>query len=280
LHCPLLTIVRSGLAYYIHHLHNSPRRQGSAHGEKGMKITSAIPASALVILGIVTSGVLLPCTAGAQEFEFGATLNAILSDTVDARKTKPGDTVKAKASEDLKAAGVVVIPRGAKLVGHITEAHVAAKPDDQARLGFVFDRADSKDGRQILLHTTFFALAAPEGAAGDTGSSAAGGLSGGLGGGGTGVGNVAHAAADDTSAFGSGRAKQADLKPSPGAIGGLNSVGTLYASSRGVFGLDDISLEPNTVPSTGSVVILANARSVRLSSGTRMLLSVVSAGKP
>jgi hypothetical protein len=41
-----------------------------------------------------------------------------------------------------------------------------------------------------------------------------------------------------------------------------------------VFGLEDISLEPNTVPSSGSSVILANARSVHLASGTRMLLSL------
>jgi len=75
-----------------------------------------------------------------------------------------------------------------------------------------------------------------------------------------------------------GRRKPEDLKPSPGAIGGVNSSGTLYASSRGVFGLEDIGLEPNTVPSAGSSVILAHARNVHLASGTRMLLSVESAG--
>jgi hypothetical protein len=75
-------------------------------------------------------------------------------------------------------------------------------------------------------------------------------------------------------------ARHSDLKPSPGAIGGLNSNGTLYASSRGVFGLEELSLEPNTVPSGGSSVVLANARSVHLASGTRMLLSLESANKP
>jgi hypothetical protein len=43
-----------------------------------------------------------------------------------------------------------------------------------------------------------------------------------------------------------------------------------------VFGLDGISLESNTVPSQGSAVILAKARTIRLVSGTRLLLSVAS----
>src|SRR3954471_12953395 len=95
----------------------------------------------------------LPCIAVAQDtdqsvkFEFGTTLNALLADTVDSRKSKPGDTVRAKTSEDVKAGGIVVIPRGAKLVGHVTEAQPAGKSGDQARLGVVFERAELKDGR-------------------------------------------------------------------------------------------------------------------------------------
>ena len=211
----------------------------------------------------------LPCMGGAQDvrFEFGATLNATLSDTVDARKSKPGARVEAKTSEDLKVAGVVVIPRGAKLFGQVTEAQAAA--NEQAKLGFVFDRAELKDGRKIPLRTAFYALAAPAGASDDRAPPPGGGFGGA-------VGSLARPAADDTSALGVGSTKQADLKPSPGAIGGLNSTGTLYASSRGVFGLEGVSLEPNTVPSKGSTVILADARNLRLVSGTRLLLSVES----
>jgi hypothetical protein len=208
---------------------------------------------------------MLPCIADAQDvrFEFGTTLNATLSDTLDARKSKPGDSVRAKASEDLKVSGVTVIPRGTKLVGQVTEA----QSGDAARLGFVFDRADLKDGRKIPLHTTFYALAAAEGAADEPAPPAGGGFGGP-------VGNLARPAADDASALGGGDRNKVDLKPSPGAIGGLNSSGVLYASSRGVFGLEGISLETNTVPSQGSTVIVAKARTIRLVSGTRLLLSV------
>ncbi len=222
-------------------------------------------------LMVAALGLMLPCIGGAQgvRFEFGTTLNALLADTVDARKSKPGDSVEAKTSEDLKVAGITVIPRGAKLVGQVTLAQAAATANEQAKLGFVFDRAQLKDGRRIPLRTAFYALAAPVGASEDHASAVGGGFGGA-------VGNLARPAADDTSALGSGGTKQADLKPSPGAIGGLNSTGTLYASSRGVFGLDGVSLEPDTVPSKGSAVILADARNIRLVSGTRLLLSVES----
>jgi hypothetical protein len=254
-----------------------------AQMEKGMKTT----------VMFATLGLLLPCISGAQDsasqsvaqgvkFEFGTTVNGVLSDTLDARKSKPGDTIKARTSEDVKAGGIVVIPRGAKLIGHVTEAQPAAKAGEQARLGFLFDRADLKDGRQIPLHTAFYALAAPAGASSDRDSGS--GFGGGFGGGSSAVGNMVNAAStrpsDEASALGSAGTRHGELKPSPGAIGGLNSSGTLYASSRGVFGLEDISLEPNTVPSSGSSVILANARSVHLASGTRMLLSLESASTP
>jgi type IV secretory pathway VirB10-like protein len=113
-------------------------------------------------MAVAMLGLMLPCIVGAQDvrFEFGTTLNATLSDTVDARKSKPGDPIKAKASEDVKVAGIVAIPRGAKLIGKITQAQVSTKADDQARLGFVFDRAELKDGRQVPLQTAFYALAA------------------------------------------------------------------------------------------------------------------------
>jgi len=239
-------------------------------------------------LGLMALGVMLPCIGFCDDaaeagvkFEFGTTLNAVLSDTVDARKSKPGDTVRAKTSEDVKAAGVVVIPRGAKLVGHVTEAQPAAKADEQARLGFVFDRAELKDGRQIPLHAAFYALAARGGTSSARGSSSSGGYGGGFGGGSAAVGNMVAASSstssDDASALGEGRTRHEELTPSPGAIGGFNSSGTLYASSRSVFGLQDISIELSTVPGTGSSVVLANAKSVHLSSGTRMLLSVESA---
>lgn len=220
----------------------------------------------LVLASIVSTTCIADEQRESVKFEFGATLNAELSDTIDARKTKLGDPVRGRASEDMKAGGLIVIPRGARLIGRVTEARAAPRSDGAARLGIEFDRAELKDGRQIPLHATFFALAAPAGALTDHGSSSGGGF-----GGGSSVGEMMNASSHTP-------ADEQSLKPSPGAIGGLDGNGLFYASSRGVFGLEDMSLEPGTTASAGCSVVLANARTVRLPSGTRMLLSVGSAG--
>ena len=232
---------------------------------------------------IVMLACMVSCACIAEDklqsvnFEFGASFNAVLSDTLDARKTKPGDPVRAKASEDIKSGGLVVIPRGTRLVGQVTEAHTAPRNDGPARLGVEFDRAELKDGRKIPLHTTFYALAAPVGASSDLNSSSGGGFGSGFGVSSTVdemMTSASHTSSEDASSSGAERAGDENLKPSSGAIGGLNGSGMLYASSRGVFGLEGISLEPPTTSSAGSAVILANAKTVHLSRGTRMLLSV------
>jgi hypothetical protein len=237
-------------------------------------------------------GCLLPYMAGADEgggstdqsvkFDFGTTLNVVLSDSLDARKSKPGDVVKAKVAEDLQTGGDVVIPRGARLLGHVTQAQAGTPGEGRASLGLTFDRAELKDGRRIPLHAALYALAAPEGASGDHGGSASGGGFNGVGFGGAAnagsiVSNAGHAATDDASALGAGGTNHEELKPSVGAIGGVNSKGTLYASSRGVFGLEDLSLQPDARPGGASSVILSTSRTVHLASGTRMLVSVESA---
>src|SRR6476646_11179130 len=64
----------------------------------------------------------------------GAEMNATLSQTVDARKAKPGDEVTATLTDDVRANGRLLLLRGTMLVGRVTEA--------QARTG----RADGSDG--------------------------------------------------------------------------------------------------------------------------------------
>src|SRR6202030_1439198 len=52
----------------------------------------------------------------------GTVVNAALSSPVDAKKNKPGDPVSAKTTQDTRSNGQVVISKGSKLVGHVTEA--------------------------------------------------------------------------------------------------------------------------------------------------------------
>ena len=233
----------------------------------------------------------------------GSTMNAVLSNSVDARKSKPGDPVKARSAEPVKSGGQVVIPKGATLLGHVTQAQASGKGEAQSAVGIAFDRAVLKDGHEIPLNTTIRAIAAAEGAAsagmdsmgsmsgmGSGAASSGGGLggrglAGGMAGGGVAgvggaMGGASRIAGGATGAVGAGVGATHDaLTPAPGATGGLNASGMFASSSQGVFGLHDLNLQQATAGSaSGSGSVISSAgRNVHLDSGTRMLLSVESA---
>jgi hypothetical protein len=227
--------------------------------------------------------------------------NAELSGTLDAKKAKPGDPVTAKTTEPSTTADHQQLPKGTKLLGHVTEAKAAGKGESQSTLGFVFDRAVLKDGREIPINTTVRALAAAEGAANTSGGDAVGaggaamsGVQGGgggrVGGGGLGgaVGGLGASAGGTLGGVAGGAGRMAGgasgavgstvgasghaLAGGAGAVGGVNAQGLLSAGSQGVFGMQGVSLAQNA-SGAGSVVTSAG-KTVRLESGTRMLLSV------
>src|ERR1051325_8372759 len=63
----------------------------------------------------------------------GTAFNAELSSPVDSRKCKPGDAVIARTTEAVKAEGKTVIPKGSKLVGHVTRASTRARGEEIGR---------------------------------------------------------------------------------------------------------------------------------------------------
>ena len=85
---------------------------------------------------------------------------AELTKPLDVKKNKAGDVVEARARNDVKSGGEVVIPKGSKLFGHVTDAQARAKGQEESRLGLVFDRAVTKEGREIPLNVAVQAVAA------------------------------------------------------------------------------------------------------------------------
>jgi hypothetical protein len=84
--------------------------------------------------------------------ESGTTMNAALEHPVDAKKNKPGDHVTAKTTENVKSGGQVVIPKGSKLEGHVTQVQARGHGQSDSHVGIMFDRAVTKDGREIPLN--------------------------------------------------------------------------------------------------------------------------------
>src|SRR5216683_5048445 len=219
----------------------------------------------------------------------GTTVNATLSQPVDARKNKPGDQVAAKTTEATKSEGKVVIPRGSKLIGHVTECKPRSKEEKESALGIVFDRAILKNGEEIPLNVTIRALAAAQTAAatsfGGDDLAAGGGAVGSAraSGGGTlgGVRSTAGAAtraATNTAANAGGVANGAvnstvnAAGAAHGAVGGLNAAGQLTSNSQGVFGLEGLNLSSAASNSTQGSLITSTGKNVHLDSGTQLLL--------
>src|SRR5213082_3597688 len=99
----------------------------------------------------------------ATSLAAGTALNAELSRTVDSKKVKPGDEVTAQTTEPVKIDGKIVVPKNAKIVGHVTRATARAKGDQDSVLAMQFDHAVLKDGQEVPLQVTLQALAPEKG---------------------------------------------------------------------------------------------------------------------
>lgn len=67
-------------------------------------------------------------------------LAAQLENSLDARRAKVGDTVVLKTTQAVKQNGEVIVPKGAKLIGHVTEVQQRTKSNGESRIGVAFDR--------------------------------------------------------------------------------------------------------------------------------------------
>jgi hypothetical protein len=225
----------------------------------------------------------------------GTAFNAALSGPVDSKNCKPGDAVAAHTTEAVKSDSKTVIPKGSKLIGHVTQASARAKGESESSLGIVFDKAVLKNGQEIPLNVAIQALASAQNSAsvagadmdtmGGMGASAAGsGAAGGRGalGGvtstaGGAVGTVTNTAASAGGVAGGAVNSTANAGgniagASKGAAGGLNAAGQLTSNSQGVFGLNGLNLNAAASNATQGSVITSAGKNVHLGSGTRMLL--------
>jgi hypothetical protein len=221
----------------------------------------------------------------------GTVFNAALNTPVDSKKAKPGDAVIAHTTQNVKSEGKTVLPRGTKLLGHITQASARAKGDSDSALAIAFDRAVLKDGREMPLNVAIQALAAAQTAASasetnadimsNAGTSAG---SSGMARGGSTLNGVTSTAGGAVGAVGNttstvNGATGATLNSatgvsgaSRGAIGGLDATGQLTSNSRGVFGLSGLNLNSAVANNTQGSVIASAGKNVHLDSGTQMLM--------
>lgn len=238
--------------------------------------------------------------AAQSSLAAGTAVNAELDKSLDSKKLKAGDSVTARTTDNVKEDGKVVLPKGTKLSGHVTRSSARGKGDSDSTLAMQFDRAELKSGQEIAVQLNVQAMAAAPGTTsiggddlqgvGSMGAPTSGGMNrGGAGGAGAPVGGAVSGAAGTAARTTGGIAGAADSTvnsttnaaggvtgaagaTSQGAVGGVNSSGQLATNSRGVFGLSGLSLATDAANATQGSMIASSGKSVRLDSGTRLLL--------
>lgn len=279
--------------------------RGQENKEKGTKANAKGSAK-----GSSKSSAQASAGNGSLDLSNGTTLEVALTKSLDAKKNKVGDEVAAKVTKDVKSDGRVVIPKGSKLIGRVTEAKARRKGESESALGLAFDRAVMKDGHEMPLNLAIQAVAAAEGVAsaalgddglmgsgggaGSIGSSAMGSAppprSGGSSGGGL-LGGVGSTVSGTTSTVGSvagsaGGAVGGTVNSATqvagsgtGSADGLNALGNLTSQSTGVIGLQGVQLSSDAAHATEGSLLVSSTRNVRLDSGTRVLLRAVSSAE-
>lgn len=225
--------------------------------------------------------------SSAAALSSGTTMQAELTKSLDAKKAKPGDQVTAKLTQDVKENGKVVLHKGSKLRGHVTEAQAKSKENAESKLGVVFDKAELKGGQEIAFNGVIQALAPPVSgslALANDESANMGGMSapsapsmGGARGGGTlgaATGAVSPAVGSTVGAV--GRTAGSATGAVNNTVGGAANA-TLNTTSRGVVGLQGLALNTAAAGSAQGSVISSADKTVKLDSGTQMVLQVAGA---
>jgi len=201
----------------------------------------------------------------------GATIPAMLDKWVDARKNKVGDEVIAQTTEPVRKDGQVIIPKGSKIIGHVTEAKARTDEDPTSALGIVFDRALLKKGGELPLKLTIQAVAPdhpsansptemdslkPADSISEMGSM-----------------NRPNTMGPNADASAPGR-PDSPVNTAYDQSGGRTANGGLTPQCHGVLGIEGLSLaiRPNDI--TKTPLIISQTKNVRLDGRTQLMLRI------
>ena len=223
-----------------------------------------------------------------------------LEGKLDSKTAKAGDEVVLRTSQKTKTAEGVVIPKGSRLIGHVTEVQAHSKQQAESHMGLEFDRVELRGGQSMAIHSMIEsispsatavsaasmadeeALETPMGGGAVAGGAAGGGrIGGGLVGGatggaamassraGSGIGSSAGSAMHATSSVGG----EATGNLGRGVSGAANGASFVGAHASGIQG---VMLNGEAANSTSGTLSSAN-RNIHLDSGTQMVLGIAAA---
>jgi len=237
-----------------------------------LMIAFAVTTPAAVLVPAQQSGVIQNDNSAA--FPQGTAMVVELTQSLDARKARVGDTVKAKLTQDVLSHGQLVLHRGSKVIGHVREVKTYDQKGTQSVLGLIFDKVILKGGGEKTFNAFIQALAPAAEQSGVFSSSSPY--------------DGDQAGAPQPVSRGSSRplvdprdnrnntrsealANAADPNSYGAAFNTLHD-GLLDSASRGVFGLPGVLLKPD--PQSPGTVLTSTKKNIKLDSGTQMVLVV------
>jgi V8-like Glu-specific endopeptidase len=85
-----------------------------------------------------------------------------LEHKLDAKSARVGEAVSLKTTEDARTAAGTVIPKGSRLMGHVTEVQAHSKQHESSLIGIEFDRAELKNGQSFAIHSVIESVSQPQ----------------------------------------------------------------------------------------------------------------------
>ena len=203
----------------------------------------------------------------------GTAINASLVAAIDSERSKPGDPVSALVTEAVVYQRSVLIPKGSRIVGHVVRT--GADGEESSAVFVEFDRVVLPNGQEALLNAGIQALAAP-GVAPTIPSRKeyeqnwiAGTIR-----------NEPPAAPANTgrvvvpSTYTTPRRSAVPDLPAQRIEGGLDRQGKFTPDSKGAFGEPNMRIFTPVSEGSHGTVLVGHKKSVRLESGTHLLIVV------
>ena len=204
-----------------------------------MKDIFAVTLALILFQGVVSLAQSTP-PQSSNGIAPGSIISAELVKSVDVRKVKAGDKIEAKVVVPLVSNGQVLIPKGSRIIGHVTEAKPRSKDPKGSTVGIVFDTLSTKEG-QLIIQAAIQAIGPVEPAA--------------------------------TNGIRSGFPVGISPVPPPAGVAGqpADTSGLfLEPSSQGIVGLEGLSLSRSGQTS----VVTSSHDNVRLEGGTQLILRI------
>jgi hypothetical protein len=230
-----------------------------------MKISGSKMSVMIVLVASVLPAHVRAAQETAASLVAGTAIYAELNGGVDSKRAKAGDAITLHTTEAVKSSDArMLLPKGTKVIGHLTQSEAKAKGANESTLGLAFDKAVLKDGYEVPLNVIVQAIGAPVSHAVDPGASPP-------------ESGVAQGTVRSSPMGGGRSAPAASQPPTSGVSSGatvpdVNAQDQLGPSSHGVVGMHGLTLNRATANNALVAVVTSEAKNVHLESGTRFLL--------